>query len=98
MRALSNVLYCYDVILTRVMMGVSHLTLAVNSSINFLIYYSLGDNFKFLWFYLLFCHHGIGMGETDSGSGVANTLMRAELIFCVKRRKKQLNCIFYILK
>ena len=70
MRALSNVLYCYDVILNRVMMGVSHLTLAVNSSINFLIYYSLGDNFKFLWFYLLFCHHGIGMGETDSGSGV----------------------------
>ena len=46
MRALSNVLYCYDVILNRVMMGVSHLTLAVNSSINFLIYYSLGDNFK----------------------------------------------------
>ena len=98
MRALSNVLYCYDVILNRVMMGVSHLTLAVNSSINFLIYYSLGDNFKFLWFYLLFCHIWIGMGETDSGSGVAKTLMRAELIFSVKSRKKQLNCIFYILK
>ena len=97
MRALSNVLYCYDVILNRVMMGVSHLTLAVNSSINFLIYYSLGDNFKICaFFYLLFCHNRIGMGEIDSGSGVAKTLMRAELIFSVKRRKKQLNWIFYI--
>ena len=58
MRALSNVLYCYDVILNRVMMGVSHLTLGVNSSINFLIYYSLGIISKsFLWFYLLFCQN-----------------------------------------
>merc|ERR1719264_795024 len=31
---------------SRVMIGMSHLSLGVNSSINFLIYYSLGSKFK----------------------------------------------------